>query len=304
MGGSILRSFSGPRSARIFVALVLVASCCNLWSADSKPLPTWSVQWQPVQLVNGSPVFFQVKPGKALKTLSGKWLDHEISFAFNPKSKRWNALAGVSFRVKPGVYTLVLTGTTDHGDVTFERRVRVRAGKYRITKITVPSKYTAPSPEQLETIARDKQIKQDTFSKESPQREWAGSFVPPLAAPFSDTFGTQRTFNGEVKSVHEGLDFAATAGSPVAALNSGTVLLARPLYFEGNCVVLDHGQGLMTLYLHLSEFKVKEGDTVKRGQELGLVGGTGRATGPHLHIAVRWQGVYIDPATLLKMKLP
>ena len=304
MGGIILRLIIGPRRVPIFFTLLLVASCTNFFGADSKPLPAWSVQWQPVQLVNGSPVFFQIRPARTLKSLSGKWLDHEISFALDPTTERWNALAGVPFNVKPGIYTLVLTGTATSGDVTFERRVRVGPGKYRITKITVPSKYTAPSPDQLETIARDKQTKQETFSKVSPDREWSGPFKAPLTAPFSDTFGTQRTFNGEVKSVHEGLDFAATAGSPVTALNSGTVLLARPLYFEGNCVVLDHGQGLLTLYLHLSEFKVKEGDKVTRGQELGLVGGTGRATGPHLHIAVRWQGVYVDPAALLEMKLP
>jgi murein DD-endopeptidase MepM/ murein hydrolase activator NlpD len=87
-------------------------------------------------------------------------------------------------------------------------------------------------------------------------------------------------------------------------MNAGTVLLARPLYFEGNFVVLDHGQGLLTLYLHLSEFKVKEGDQVKRGQIVGLSGGTGRATGPHLHVAVRWQGTYLDPASLMRLRLP
>jgi murein DD-endopeptidase MepM/ murein hydrolase activator NlpD len=90
----------------------------------------------------------------------------------------------------------------------------------------------------------------------------------------------------------------------VAAMNSGTVLLARFLYYEGNCVFLDHGQGLLTLYFHMSELKVKEGDTVKRGEILGLSGGTGRATGPHLHVAVRWQGTYLDPARLLQLLLP
>jgi len=123
-------------------------------------------------------------------------------------------------------------------------------------------------------------------------------------ATISDVFGTRRTFNGKVQSMHQGLDYAVPSGTPVLALNTGTVLLARPLYFEGNCVVLDHGQGLLTLYLHLSEFKVKEGDRVEGGQELGLSGGTGRATGPHLHIAVRWQGIYLNPATLMKLKLP
>jgi murein DD-endopeptidase MepM/ murein hydrolase activator NlpD len=104
--------------------------------------------------------------------------------------------------------------------------------------------------------------------------------------------------------MHQGLDYAVPSGTPVSALNAGTVLLAQPLYFEGNCIVLDHGQGLLTLYLHLSEFKVKEGDRVASGQELGLSGGTGRATGPHLHIAARWQGIYLNPATLMKLKLP
>jgi murein DD-endopeptidase MepM/ murein hydrolase activator NlpD len=82
------------------------------------------------------------------------------------------------------------------------------------------------------------------------------------------------------------------------------VVLARNLYFEGNCVMLDHGQGLMTVYMHLSKFRVKEGEKVKTGQILGLSGGTGRATAPHLHFAVRWQGAYVNPAVLLKLSPP
>src|SRR5438552_1729288 len=147
-------------------------------------------------------------------------------------------------------------------------------------------------------------VKQENFRSVDPEREWSGRFRPPVNATISDVFGTRRTFNGKVQSMHQGLDYAVPSGTPVLALNTGTVLLARPLYFEGNCVVLDHGQGLLTLYLHLSEFKVKEGDRVEGGQELGLSGGTGRATGPHLHIAVRWQGIYLNPATLMKLKLP
>jgi murein DD-endopeptidase MepM/ murein hydrolase activator NlpD len=307
MGGTSFHRYCSVRKSIIFAGLLLAASCCNLWAeaAKAKAVSAWSVRWQPSQLVNGSPVLFQVKPALRLKTMSGKWLEHDISFVHDPKNKSWNAIAGVALDVKPGVYTLSLSGTMASGkDVSFERRVSVRAGKYRTTTITVETKYTAPSKEQLEIAARDKQTKQETFSKVSPEREWSGAFKPPLEAPFSDTFGSQRTFNGQVRSTHEGLDFAAVAGTPVAALNAGTVLLARPLYFEGNCVVLDHGQGLLTLYLHLSEFKVKEGNKVERGQKIGLVGGTGRATGPHLHVAVRWQGVYLDPATLLKLKLP
>jgi murein DD-endopeptidase MepM/ murein hydrolase activator NlpD len=305
--GAMFLNRTRSQGFKLLACLFLLAGSCHLWAADTKAktVPAWSVQWQPAQLVNGSPVLFQVRSAQRLKTLSGKWLDHDIDFVLNPKTKTWNAIAGVALSVKPGVYTLSLRALALNGkEASFARRVTVRAGKYRSTALTVEGKYTAPSPEQQEIIARDRQTKQETFAKVSPDREWSGSFKPPLDAPFSDTFGTTRTFNGQVRSTHEGLDFHAVAGTPIAALNAGTVLLARPLYFEGNCVVLDHGQGLLTLYLHMSEFKVKEGDKVERGQILGLVGGTGRATGPHLHVAVRWQGVYVDPATLLKMNLP
>jgi murein DD-endopeptidase MepM/ murein hydrolase activator NlpD len=156
----------------------------------------------------------------------------------------------------------------------------------------------------LQRITQEKALKQELFSRVEPEREWAGKFLAPVEAQTSDVFGTRRTFNGKVRSVHQGLDYAVPQGTPVSALNRGTVLLARPLFFEGNCVVLDHGQGLLTLYLHLSELKVKEGDQVERRQEIGLSGGTGRATGPHLHVAVRWQGVYLNPAALLNLKLP
>src|SRR5215468_7874521 len=127
------------------------------------------------------------------------------------------------------------------------------------------------------------------------------SLMLALDLPVKNAFGTERVFNGQVESQHQGLDFAAPAGTPVVAVNSGTIILARQMFFEGNCVVVDHGQGLMSLYLHLSGFNVKEGDSVRKGQQIGVSGGSGRATGPHLHLAIRWQGVYLDPALLLKL---
>src|SRR5205085_8318923 len=147
-------------------------------------------------------------------------------------------------------------------------------------------------------------IKAAAFKSNSADREWKGSFQPPVKAEISDVFGVQRVFNGTVQSTHQGLDFRVPSGTPVMAVNSGTVILAEPLYFEGNCVMIDHGQGLITIYMHLSEIRVKSGDRVKKGELIALSGGTGRATGPHLHLAVRWQGVYLNPAGLLALKLP
>jgi murein DD-endopeptidase MepM/ murein hydrolase activator NlpD len=274
-------------------------------AAKNKATDSWSVAWQPTRLVNGSPVVFRVTPPERLKSLSGKWLEHQVFFSADPQGKIWYGIAGASLETRPGNYALELKAATAAGkDISFEKQIAVGKGKYHSIAASVPKQYTEPNPEQLQKISQDEATKEQAFAHLTPEREWAGSFHAPVQAEISDVFGTSRTFNGKTQSVHQGLDYAVPEGTPVAALNSGTVLLAQPLFFEGNCVVLDHGQGLLTLYMHLSKIEVKEGEHVTGGQKIGVSGGTGRATGPHLHVAVRWEGVYLNPAILLGLQLP
>jgi murein DD-endopeptidase MepM/ murein hydrolase activator NlpD len=295
-----------------FLLLIFVLSALGFSAGEAKSAApkgrttnSWSLQWQPAPLVNGAPVVFQVKPPARLSGLLGKWLEHEVFFSYDATSKMWFGIAGVSLETHPGSYDLELKGTTSRGsEVSFSKKISIRPARYPSIAVTVAKRYTEPSAEQLERIRQDKTVKQDVFRQTDPEREWSGKFRPPVDASVSDVFGTRRTFNGKVQSMHQGLDYAVRTGTLVSAVNSGTVLFASPLYFEGNCVVLDHGQGLLTLYLHLSEIKVKAGERVEGGQAIGLSGGTGRATGPHLHLAVRWEGVYLNPATLLTLKLP
>jgi murein DD-endopeptidase MepM/ murein hydrolase activator NlpD len=287
----------------LFVVFIAVLS--NAQTPQSVKSSAWSVQSQPVRLVNGSPIFVRITPPVRLKSLAAKFLKHDVLFSADTKNKTWYGLGGISLETPPGVYTLELTGTTINGkDISFEKKITVRHAVYPSIAVVVAKKFTEPNTNQVKEINQGKTVKEDAFAKVTADRQWSGDFHAPVEARISDVFGTQRKFNGKVLSTHQGLDFAVPTGTPISALNAGTVILAKPLYFEGNCVVIDHGQGLLTLYLHLSEFKVKEGDRVERGQLLGLSGGTGRATGPHLHIAVRWQGVYLDPAALLKLDLP
>ena len=263
---------------------------------------------QPAKLVNGSPVLFQVKPATKLDSLKGTWLGHDFPFTYDASTKSWFALAGISFETEPGKYTLQLTGGSNSAKapLAFAHPFAVGRANYPKIKVqlAVEKKFTEPSPEQTKQIEEDQKTKQDYLGRVTPDREWDGNFAAPADASISDVYGSQRIFNGKAQRPHYGLDFRVPTGTPVEAMNSGTVLLARFLYFEGNCVFLDHGQGLLTLYFHMSELKVKEGDTVKRGQVIGLSGGTGRATGPHLHVAVRWQGTYLDPARLMQLPLP
>jgi murein DD-endopeptidase MepM/ murein hydrolase activator NlpD len=290
---------------RCFLLLAFVTLAALPRAVGETGPAAWTIRRQPDQLVNGAPVIFEVTPPVRLTALSAKWLEHEVLFSYDATAKAWFGIAGVSLETRPGTYTLELKGTTPRSaEITFSKNIAVQAAKYPSIAVTVAKRFTEPSKEQLERIHQDKTVKQDVFQHTDPDREWSGEFRPPVDVPVSDVFGTRRTFNGKVQSMHQGLDYAAPTGTPVSAVNSGTVLLAGPLYFEGNCVVLDHGQGLLTLYLHLSEVKVKQGERIARGQQIGLSGGTGRATGPHLHLAVRWQGVYLNPATLLTLQLP
>jgi murein DD-endopeptidase MepM/ murein hydrolase activator NlpD len=283
-------------------ALVLPVANAAAGTAASSSQRT-SISWQPTKLVNGSPVLFQIAGAARMKSISGTWFGHSLNFYRSANS--WYALAGVPVETAPGKYEIRLTQIlpTDKS-VEIERQIRIAQASYPKITVKVAKQFTEPNPEQVRQINADKEVKQKTFATETPERLWSGPFVAPASAPISDVFGTARVFNQQVQSRHLGLDFGVPAGTPVQAINRGTVVLAQQLYFEGGFVVIDHGQGLFSLYLHLSEFRVKEGDQVEPGQIIALSGGSGRATGPHLHLAVRWQGVYLDPAQLLHFKIP
>jgi murein DD-endopeptidase MepM/ murein hydrolase activator NlpD len=291
--------------SRMRLCLLLAAILIQPAQLSAAPAADWTVRYQPIRIVNGSPVVFRVTTPKPVRGLAGNWLGHQIDFSFDPQTKTWFAIAGASVETKPGSYSLELKAETTGGQViSFDKKIPVQRQRYPRVMLKVPGRYTAPSPEEQRAIEQDKKTKEEAFRTLSAEREWRGSFAPPVKAEISDVFGVQRVFNGAVQSTHQGLDFRVGPGTPIAAVNRGKVLLARPLFFEGNCVVVDHGQGLLTLYLHMSKFFVKEGDEVEKGQQLGLSGGTGRATGPHLHLAVRWQGVYLNPQVLLALRLP
>ena len=273
-------------------------------SRASKAVVNRTVDWQPVKLVPGSPILFQVTSSRNVESVTARWLGHDILFFRSKESGPWYGLAGVSLETAPGIYELAITEIVGTGKmVEIHRTVKIGRAVYPKVTVKVAKQYTAPSPQQLTEIAADKDLKQKTFAAATQKKLWEGQFLPPVNAAISDVFGTARVFNNQVQSRHQGLDYAVPAGTVVKAINRGTVILAGPLFFEGGCVVIDHGQGLLSLYLHLSEFKVKAGDEVESGQVIALSGGSGRASGPHLHLAIRWQGVYLDPAILLKLKL-
>ena len=152
-----------------------------------------------------------------------------------------------------------------------------------------------PPQDTLKRIREESARQGKLYRAYAPQQRVSEGFMQPLEGIVTSLFGHRRFFNGKPRRPHSGLDIAADEGTPIYAAGDAEVTLADELYFNGKTVFLDHGQGLITMYCHLSEYLVEEGDNVAKGQSIGLVGATGRATGPHLHWTVSLNGTRVDP---------
>jgi murein DD-endopeptidase MepM/ murein hydrolase activator NlpD len=263
------------------------------------------VSWSPQQLRVGSPCMFTVELSQPATAVKGTWFGHEIVFKPGTSKKIWYALAGVDVEGTPGKQELALEVGID-ADVSLKttRSVDILPSAYKTSTLTVPNKFVQPDEATLARVAVEKKIKDEAYAKQIATTEWQGKFLPPVHTAITETFGTRRVFNGTTASIHRGLDFHAPVGTPVSASNSGEVILAQPMFYEGGLVVINHGQQFMTQYMHLSKILVTVGQHVRKGQKIGLSGASGRVTGPHLHMAVRWQGAYLDPQVLLQLALP
>lgn len=264
-----------------------------------------NVFWQPNEVQQGSVMFFTVELEKAPKRVTGTLLGKELSFFHGAKPDVWYALGGVDMETAPGSYELAVRVVSANGRVSrTTKKVEVASGEFKEGAIEVPQNFVTPDAASKRQIAADVPVKNRAFAHLIAMPEWSGDFVKPVAAPSTPSFGMSRVFNEELSSQHRGTDFPIKEGAPVAASNAGTVVLARELFYEGNCVIIDHGQHFMTVYMHLSKIDVKVGDRVKKEQRLGLTGATGRVTGPHLHMGVRWNGAYLNPTKLIGLTLP
>lgn len=298
------------QTASVYLLLVLLlllkgATCVQASTAGTPRPELLDVAWEPAALVDGSPCLFRVRAAKPLKALRGQWLGRAVFFNFDASSGAWYGLAGVGIDTAAGAHRLILEASPARGALfSFTQPVFVGHADYETVALSVDRQFTAPDAEALARIKQEQALKREVFRRVSPAPLWRGDFVAPVDSIVTGEFGTRREFNGQVQSAHQGLDLRAAIGTPIGAMNSGTVIIAREMFYEGGFVVIDHGQGLLSLYLHLSEIRVSTGERVTKRQLIGLSGDTGRTTAPHLHIGIRWQGVYVNPATLLRLPLP
>lgn len=229
--------------------------------------------------------------------ITGTFRDRPLHFV--EAKGRFQAVVGIDLYTEPGPYPLsIQSGETEHS-----RMVKIAKKDYPVQRLTLPEDKVTLSPEDAARVEREQRKLSAIWPVDS-ERLWSGSFIDPLPGRELGTpFGVRRIINTIPKSSHSGVDISADEGEPVRAPNDGVVVVVDDQFFSGISVIVDHGQGIYSMFFHLSRAEVKEGQAVMKGDVIGRVGSTGRSTGPHLHWGVRMQGARVDPLQLIKLKL-
>lgn len=213
-----------------------------------------------------------------------------------PHKNTWYAMAGIGLSTTPGEYEFSIRQADG---LTLNTKIKVGSKKYEEQHLTIKNKRKVnPNKQDTERIVAESKRKKKAkrlFTESTPKVD----FIWPVTGHISSIFGLRRFFNEQERRPHSGLDIAAPEGTPIKATADGTVIDAGDFFFSGNMIYLDHGQGVVSLYAHLSEIDVKPGDQIKQGEIIGKVGQTGRVTGPHLHFAVISNQTLIDPVFML-----
>jgi murein DD-endopeptidase MepM/ murein hydrolase activator NlpD len=206
--------------------------------------------------------------------------------------ERWQAIVGIPLDTEPGTATI----RSGQRDIVFD----VVQHAYAEQRLTVKNQsHVTPQPKQLERIGRERRIIDKALGRFRAIDAVDVGLRAPVAGRRSSSFGLRRFFNDQPRSPHKGMDIAAGEGTPIRAPRDGVVTAIGDYFFNGNTVILDHGQGFITMYCHLSDISVSEGQSVTVGDTIGAVGATGRVTGPHLHFGTYLNGTSVDPEILL-----
>ena len=208
------------------------------------------------------------------------------------RGNRWHAVVGIPLDTHSGGLSI----RVGDNDISID----IVPHAYREQRLTVKNKsYVTPDQEQLDRIARERKIIDAALGRFRITTAAGIELEAPVDGPRSSSFGLRRFFNEQPRSPHKGMDIAANEGTPIIAPRSGVISATGNFFFNGNTVIIDHGQGFVTLYCHLSDIAVEEGKAVDAGDVIGAVGATGRVTGPHLHFGAYLNGTAVDPAILL-----
>lgn len=270
-----------------------------LLASDLLAASRLSVRWHPAKPRVGDVALLHLRGARDGASVEGMVDGRPL--VFFPYAGGHASLIGFDLEAKPGAKPWQLAVLERDADpLTAKGKVSVLGRDFPVQRLTLPPGMVDLDPETKQRAVSEAERLQTLYRTITPDRLWRGTFTRPVGGTEPGTgFGARRVINGKPRMPHGGIDYAAPTGTPVVAVNAGRVALVADFFFPGRLVAIDHGLGLYTLYFHLDSAAVSQGDMVERGQTIGTVGATGRATGPHLHFGAHVAGARIDPATLL-----
>jgi murein DD-endopeptidase MepM/ murein hydrolase activator NlpD len=287
----------GLWAAGSIVLVILNAS--PVWAQDS--VPAVRISSTPTSVAEGTMGWLDLQADSGAKIVGGEAAGEALHLQRTPDG-RYRGLVGVPVEVGDSFPISIRLERQDRTD-TVATSLPVRPAAYPSEVLTVPPAFVKPdSISALRIQSEFAQSREVSRRSHERQRLWQGRFVLPRASRITSRFGTARVYNGEVQSRHMGTDFAGAVGAPVRAAGRGVVALVADFYLAGRAIYIDHGAGLVTAYFHLSKAEVRKGQMVHVGQRIGLVGQSGRVTGPHLHWVARYGTVSVDPLSLLGLE--
>lgn len=257
----------------------------------------------PLQAGAGQPFLVRLTSRIPFESVSVSWMGREVEPSFSVWENRHVALAMLGTevgKVKTGTKNLLITARTPGKTHNFRRMVKIITKAYPRQDLTLPPKMVTPPASLSRRIKSEGKLTANARNTLSSQRYWTLPFVRPVEGGFTSLYGLKRYLNNIPKNPHRGLDFRSGEGNPVKAASGGVVILVGDHYYAGTSVYIDHGNGVVSMYFHLQNSLVREGDKVIRGQVIGRSGRSGRVTGPHLHFSVSVQGSLVDPKPLLE----
>ena len=290
-----------PQKARVPVVEQLLASA-GQDAAARKPEAGFALS-VPDRVWAGEPFLIQAG-GQGLRSVTAAWRGKSVSARPGVDGQSAGTavlMLSVLQKQQETSLPIALTLEWDSGKVDVLRAdIPVSKHKHPVQSLRVQKKYVTPDPSVEEKIKQDQREVRDTIAKISPVRYWRTPFLRPVPGEVTSIYGLRRVFNGKELNPHRGIDFDAKEGDPILACDDGVVALVSDHYYGGQTVIVDHGLGVFSLYLHLSGFNVQAGQAVKRGDVVGFIGSTGRVTGPHLHLSLAVLGEMVDAAPCIE----
>lgn len=280
---------------RIFL-LSLIYILCSFFSVAHASDDSFIKVSHPSEVTVGEPFIVKISSRLTVEDLNLLWADKVIPLAGHGNSAEIMLPAPLEAELQ--TYSLVIVSANE-GFRVYSSSILIKEKDFPVQSLSVDSRYVNPPKDVMPRIERESKKNRAIFAAYTPQKYWRAPLERPLPGIITSEFGVRRVFNDEPRSRHRGVDFRGAEGSEIRSLAAGRVVLAEDQYYAGNFVIVDHGQGVYSSYAHLSAFRVKKGDRVDAGSLIGLVGKTGRVTGPHLHLGFVVQGQSQTPEPLM-----